>query len=246
MPAKKKRKQQAVGQPAQARSASSDAEAESPEQVQLRTRRGLRFLILFAVVMVVIIVGGVFYLRWSAARVTAANRYNGFDFLPVHQGSLILWTTRIEVNGQAYDIPFYIHPRDVESVLLQQGVTDWLVRPELRPAVLYLTFPVNAGSSVVIAGVEISRITGYRYDLLNIETHGALQRPAGNGTNTAVITCADANLTVGVLSFEAGENNMIFRDTRDPYCLHIQYVNASESIRVADRFAYGLLRIMPG
>jgi hypothetical protein len=246
MPAKKRQKRQAAEQPAPAQPASPDAEADSPEQAQLRTRRGLRFLILFAAVMVLVIVGGVIYLRWNAARVAAEYRYNGFDFSPVHQGSLTLWLTQIQSKGKAYSIPFYTHPRDAESVVLQQGVTDWLVRPELRPDVLYLTFPVNAGSSVVIAGVEISRITGFRYDLLNIETHGALQQPAGNETNTAVITCANATRSVGVLSFEAGKNDIIYRDTGNPYCLHIQYVNASESIRVADRFAYGLLRIMPG
>ena len=93
----------------------------------------------------------------------------------------------------------------------------------------------------------MSRITGYKYGLLDIDTHGAVQTPLpGNATDMAVVTCDQATMATGVLFFSQARQNAIYADQQDPYCIHLDYTNATEAVRVADRFAYGLLRVMPG
>lgn len=170
-----------------------------------------------------------------------ANRYNGFDFWQRPEGNISLWMTRIQVGAQPYEIPFYYHPRETESVLIEDHVGQFLI--ERRPKLLYFTFSPDAGSRPIVAGVELSRITGNRFHLLSIPTRSALQEPVVANSTIAVITCKNATGDVMVLQFNEGPQNRIYRDD-NPFCIRLEYVNASESIRVADRFAYRLVQIM--
>ena len=224
-----------------------ESPALSAEDELRRARKGRLFVIIFAVAVILLLIGGLVYLHWSRAHTAAVNQYNGFDFTQVQDGKLMLWATRIEAGGQPYIIPFYYHPRDVEQVAFQQGLTERFLTLGLRPQRIYITFAEDAGSIPVIGGVEISRITGYQNDLVNIDTRGALQTsPSSNATNVEVVRCADATANVSVLSFDLGGNDSIYQDAQDPYCIHFEYTSPNESIRVADRFAYGLVGIMPG
>lgn len=170
-----------------------------------------------------------------------ANRYNGFDFWQRPEGNISLWVTRIQVGPQPYEIPFYYHPRETESVLIEDRIGQFLL--ERRPKLLYFTFSPDAGSRPIIAGVELSRITGDRFQLLSIPTRSALQEPVVANSTIAVVTCANATGDVMVLQFNEGPQNRIYRDD-NPFCIRLEYVNASESIRVADRLAYRLVQIM--
>ncbi len=163
------------------------------------------------------------------------------------QGSSPLWVTEIVSHGQPYYIPFYYHPRELQNVVLERNVTDRFVDPSQRPKLIYITFSPDAGSYPVVGGVEISRITGFRYDLLNIETHSALKSAVNTtGAEQMVVTCANATQDTAVLSFDEGDKDLIYQDLQDPWCIHLEYMGENDSIMVADRFAYGLLRIMSG
>ncbi len=214
-------------------------------------KRGLLFFILFIIFVVVAIFGPLTYHSWQLRQEAKTNQYHGFDFKPVTNGETTFWVTQLDVGGQLYNIPFYFHPRDTEQVILQQGVTERFLNPKERPPLIYITVPRDGGSHPVVGGVEISRLTGYKYGLLKIDTRSALQAPATGGLETPVVTCADANENMTVLSFDPSEQNLIVEDKTNSYCIHLFYKNNSQSgdddsIRVADRFAYGLLRIMPG
>ncbi len=209
------------------------------------SKRSLLFVIIIAVVIVLVIVAPLAYRAWQSRQLLTENRYNGFDFVEQQFGNLTLWTTVIQARDQAYTIPFYFHPSETESVVMQPNITQRLRRNDLQPEVLYISFHPDAGSEAVIAGVEISRITGFRYNLLNIETHSALHEPVGSA-ETVIITCEDATASTGVIFFEEGDHSLVTEDAQNPYCIRLQYKDPGDAKRVADRFIYGILRIMPG
>jgi len=218
-------------------------EAPTAETEEPPRRPAILFVVISCILIALILFGSLFYVRWHRDKVAQENSYNGFDFTLLEQGSS-LWVTHLTVKGQPYVVPFYYHPRDTESVLMEQGITDrFFTRP---PSVIYLTFHPDGSAEEVIAGVEISRLLGYKYDLFNIETHGALQFRPDSSAERIILTCANATRETAILFFERGDKDYIYADEKNPWCIHLQYTSANESIRVADRFAYGLVRIMPG
>lgn len=209
------------------------APADAPEEpVKVWT-----FFVAFGIVLLLII-GITVYNSYQRDRERAENQYNGFDFAEAAGG---LWVTRIEVGQQPYDIPFYYHPRETEEVIIDRTATDPILRG--APRQIYISVAPDAGAQVVVAGVEISRITGAKYNLLNIDTKGALSSPAPGKLDVPVVSCANATPDVVVVQFVEGRDNLIAR-SQNPNCIILQYTDTNESVRVADRFAYMLLRIM--
>jgi hypothetical protein len=191
-------------------------------------------------ILCALVIGYYAYSAWSAQREREASRYNGFDFAQSAEG---FWVTRIETHSQPYDIPFYYHPRETESVVVHAGVTDPVLRP--KPSRIFISIDPDAGSTPVLGAVEIARITGYRYDLLNIPTSSALSRAAETKVDIPIINCNNVSLiapNTTVIQFvqDPAANAIV----RDGPCVILFYKDANESVRVADRYAYQLLRIM--
>ncbi|RME32288.1 hypothetical protein D6789_00025 [Candidatus Woesearchaeota archaeon] len=219
---------------------------QDPEQSS--SRAGLFFLVGFALFLVLIFFLVPLVQRALAARALEqqreANRYNGFTFEQLHDGGLEYWQTDLTVNGQPYTIQFHYHPRDVETILLEEGITDQLITQ--RPRALYLSLPPNAPSTLVLAGVEISKITGDRNGengILRIPTRGVLHEPVESGAPFPVLTCANATSQAVIIFFENGTQNRVYRD-ENPNCIRLEYVSPEDAVRVADRFSYDLLQII--
>lgn len=232
-----------TGQPTQRGAGAEGVEEAKPDP--RAERRALLFVIGVALLIILIFGGWIGYTRWHTLSVIEKNRYNGFDFTEMKEGNSTIWVTRIEANGQPYVIPFYYHPRETESVVLEERITDRF-QSKTPPKVIFLTFDPKSGTYPVIGGVEISRVTGYRYKLFNIETRSALQQPTGSGAEQLILTCANATQQAAILSFDFGDKNIVYRDQQNPWCIHLEYRTPEDAVRVADRFVYGLLRIMPG
>lgn len=204
--------------------------------------QSILFLVLFALLIFGLIAGPLAYRRWKAEKTREANQYHGFQFDQLPAG---LWQTEIIAKGQPYTIKFHYHPRDTENVSLEEGIVRTFFYKKRQPKEIYITLPPDGGSQPVVAAVDISKLTGERYNLLNIPTRSALQAPS-DLIDTPVITCADATNETSVFFFQQGPLDGIVRDQKNPFCIRFIYKNESESIRVADRFAYALLQIMPG
>jgi hypothetical protein len=202
---------------------------------------GIRTFIIIGAIVILLIAVPIGYSKWKTSSVTNKNTYNGFEFYEHAMGESLLWYTRIEVAGQAYDIPFYFHPREVEDVVIDPSVASRFYQG--LPDMLYLTVPSDAGSYPVLAGAQIARFTGNRYNLFNIPTKGALQSPV-EGLDQVIITCDDASESQWVFSFDQGDHNVILPDENNPYCVHFYSTNESEALRVANRFEFALLKIM--
>lgn len=110
------------------------------------------------------------------------------------------------------------------------------------PAQLFISVDPDAGPQVVVAGVEIARITGSKYNLLNIPTRSALSRPAQTQVDIPIVHCGQATGEIAVIQFvQDPQANAIVRDGN---CIILFYRTPEEAVKVADRYAYMLLRIM--
>jgi len=195
------------------------------------------FFIAFGIVLLLIIV----IVSWNAydRRTTAdENRYNGFDFAQA-EGSL--WVTRIEARGQPYNIPFYFHPRETEDIPVDSEATTPIYS---KPAEVYISVPPDAPSKIVVAGVEVARLLGTKYNLFNLNVHSALSSASDTKVDIPVYRCEDATPDRVIVQFVEGSKNAVARWTENPNCIVLQYTDVDESVRVADRFGYMLLKIM--
>lgn len=187
-------------------------------------------------ILIVLMISIYAFQSQQTKNVAEENRVNGFDFWESGE----FWVTRIQVGRQPYDIPFYHHPRELTDVVIRSDVTDPLLLQ--TPQLVVISVDPDAGSQAVIAGVEIARLTGSRYNLLNLPTQSALSR-AQEGVDMLVMTCDDAtNDTVVVQLVNDPTANAIVKDGN---CIILFYKTPEDSVRVADRFAYALLGIQP-
>jgi hypothetical protein len=210
----------------------SDEEEEGPASV----KGVIAFFIAFGIILAVI-VGIVAWNSYHNKALQAENSYNGFDFAQAQGG---LWITRIEARGQPYDIPFYFHPRDTEDVIVDPKATAPIYA---NPAEVVISVDPNAPSKVVIGAVEISRLLGSKYHIFNLYTHSALSAPPPTAMDIPIIDCRNATAQRVVIQFIEGKDDVIAVG-KNPNCIILQYTDANESVRVADRYAYMLLKIM--
>jgi hypothetical protein len=196
-----------------------------------------KVLVAFGIILVILL-GFFAYNQYRTKQEQVSNQYNGFDFAQAQGG---LWVTRIEIGRQPYDIPFYHHPKELEDVIIDRNA----IKPiEAAPRQVFIAIDPDAGAEPVVAGVEISRITGNKYGIYDIETRGALSRPVDGRTDLPVINCQNSTPDKVVIQFVEAKQNVITRSDRYPSCIIINYKNASESVRVADKYAYMLLKIV--
>ncbi len=193
-------------------------------------------------ILVLLLIDGAAYQSWKNRATISQDRYNGFDFAQADGG---LWVTRIQVREQPYDIPFYYHPRDLEDIIVRDHDAHRLLTVRNRTVEqVFVSVDPDAGAKVAaIAGVEIARLTGSKYGLLNLPTTGALTRPGNTTADYPVLTCKDATPQTVILQFEQDDaGNAIVRDGD---CVILFYQTPDDAVRVADRFAYLILGIMP-
>ena len=198
------------------------------------------YFILAVLVVAIFVFGYVGYTKYQENLEQESYTYNGFEFALAQNGDDSLWVTQISVQGQLYNIPFYFHPSATEEVLFSEGLAEGIVDNPNRPEKVYFTLSPDAGSRPVIAAVELSRLFGTKYNLLNMEVQSALTEPV-EGMDLATITCENATPGVLVIDFTLGSDNAVLHEGN---CVHVIYTSPEESIRVADRFAYEILKIM--
>lgn len=171
-----------------------------------------------------------------------SNKYNGFDFVEQDDG---LWYTMVQKGVQPYWIPFYYHPKDLEDIPVDSNIKGKFFEMRDNNGTIFITLDPDAGdNNVVIAGVEISRITGSRYDLLNVPTRSAFIKPPSSGsaeTETPIVTCADSNNKTLVVWLTLSHSNIAYSYD---YCVRLEAKDYKEMIKVADRTMYQLLGIM--
>ncbi|MBU0667232.1 MAG: hypothetical protein KKC26_07740 [Nanoarchaeota archaeon] len=143
--------------------------------------------------------------------------------------------TQLQIGIQPYDIPFHYHPKDLEDIVVEENIEDKIWA---KPKQIFITMSPDVTPNEGIAAVEIAKLTGNRYKLFNIPTKSALTKP---NNLTISITCMDAKEDVVVINFKKNKQNIVYSSGN---CIHVEYVDSNESIRVASAFAYHILKIM--
>jgi hypothetical protein len=169
--------------------------------------------------------------------------YNNFQFVKDGQ----LWITTAQKGDQPYRIPFYNHPSTLENIVAEPDVEQPLLEAGLNNesnVSVFISVDPTLSSRAVVGGVEISRLTGDRYDILNLPTRSGLLREPVNqsaATDTPIVTCDAASDDRIVIALRRGPSNLI---TTEGDCIVLEATNGENMLRVADRFAYMILGVM--
>jgi len=198
--------------------------------------------LIIGIIVLVLVVAAVMLIAKFTREDPSQYDYNFFKF--EKQG--MLWITYAEKDGQPYKIPFYYHPSELEDIVAHEGVEGILLKAsnEKSNSIVYITLDPELESKAVVAAVEISRLTGERYNILNLKTKGALTRPPTDSiasTQSPIVTCADASEDTIVIYMTLSKANFIHVEQG---CIVLEATSTEDLVRVADRFAYMIIGIM--
>ncbi len=171
------------------------------------------------------------------------REYNNFPFKKQNN----VWIVQAQKGDQPYQIQFHYPPWEVEDIISDPTAENTLIsasRNNRENTTVFITMDPSLSSRAVIAGVEISKLTGSRFNILNLETHGALteepKRKRAN-TNNPIVTCENANENNIVILLKVTDNNIIHQEGD---CIILEGKSAEDLIRVADKFAYKIMGVM--
>ncbi len=170
--------------------------------------------------------------------------YNNFVFT---QGPDGLWYVDLEINGVLYNIVFHYHPSDLENISVDPRVVSLINSlsnyvKNTSEGSLYISLDPEADASLAMAGVEVAKILGEKYNIYNIPTSAVYSRPFNDSLGTPVINCANRPPKSVVLEIRTGDSNSVFLE--DTYCIVVEGVDGNSTIKSADRLDYALLKIM--
>lgn len=205
----------------------------SSENSQKKENKDFRNFVIAAIILVVLFFGTIAINNYFNEKRTSSNDYNNFRFY--YDDNNNYWVTQIELHNRPYQIPFHYHPTELEEIIVQEGVED-IILADL-PEKILITVPRDSGSDIALAGIEISKLTGTRFQVFKINTSTAVNEPM---SGLPYATCANATENITVISFERGQDNIV---TGNNNCIHLKF-QEGDPIKVADAFAYHLLKIM--
>lgn len=162
--------------------------------------------------------------------------YNGFNIHKVNTGNGVFYYIKmfLESSAQPLVISTRHDPRTLENISVRGNLKDPIIKNNL-----YISFDKETTGVSVIAGMEISKITGNSF-LYNIPTSGAMIERI-EGKNITIKNCNDVDDNVGVIWLRLSNETRIYNENN---CIIIEGTNEYELIRGADRYILTLLGIM--
>jgi hypothetical protein len=161
--------------------------------------------------------------------------YNEFEFIQGPDGFYY-----VELNTAVGDshIPFYYHPRSLENLSYDQNITTELFFVQRRNGVVRIALDTEFLDDpyIVVAGVEISKITGRVFAM---PTASGFTSDVENITK--VFTCADANNTTFVIELRKGDEN---KAVSNGTCAILYSTSGRDAVMMADLFVYKTLGVM--
>jgi hypothetical protein len=210
-----------------------DADDSTPKK-----SKSLLFMII-ALVIIIAIIGGILLVSKYAFPNKNKIEYNHYVF-EKYEGNK--WMTQQLIRGQIYNIPFYYNPEQVLDIPVDpKSITAIRSFRAYTNGTVFITVDPYESSKVVIADVEYARILGTAYNIYNMKVASAISQQANQTTDIPVITCKDSSKNVLVIYQKVSDKNLI---SVKGNCITLESSNATESIRVADAFAFRLLNII--
>lgn len=213
------------------------SDAGSQEQGGASGSRDTILYISIAVVLVLIagFIGALMYAPDSADSPDMFT-YNGFRVTNV-SGQYYTYIKMPE-REQSHVIEMRESPNDAALVPMEKGIKQQILSAET----LYLVTDPDEESRIVIGMVEVGKIVGGKYDILNIPTVVGLTEPVPNSTEERqVITCENSTQQAPVIYFRKGDSNMVY--TEDS-CIIVEGTTGDEVILASDKLGYVLLGII--
>lgn len=206
-----------------------------------KPKRQTLYFIIFAGVLILILLGIIFVPRYLARQEFENNKYNSFEFIKQEDN---LWYTMLQRGAQPYWVPFYYHPRELEDIGVENNLRNKFFAIRDNNGSIFITLdPDSNNNTIVIAGVEIAKITGPS-GLLKVPTRSAFIKAPTNAsaeTATPIVTCNDANEKVMVIWLVLSNKNLVYSDGN---CIVLQAKSYTDTVKVADRLVYHLLGVM--
>jgi hypothetical protein len=220
-------------------SANNDTEEAADAKSSIKQRINLAVI---AGVLVVTFLLLVFVPKYLQESRFDDDKYNNYQFVKDSEG---YWQTYIEKQDQPYAILFHYHPSELEDVVVEAGLRAKFFLLRNNSGSVYIAIdPDSPDNTVVIAGVEIAKITGERYGLLGVPTFSAfIKQPTNVLTDivTPVVNCSKANDTTMVVRISLSNKNLV---SSRGNCIILEAASYHDTVRVADRLAYHILGIM--
>lgn len=216
------------------RSNESNNEALEPEETEeVSDKKSTKNLMLIVIIIIGLLVlfFSIKYLYHPETN-EESYMYNQFKFTRMSG----LWFTEIQAADKVFRIPTRYSPRELEQISIEPNVYGKVIGSRE----IYLTVSNNLSSVAVLAAIEVGRIIGTRYGVLNIPSTGALTEWAND--ETPVKTCKDAVNGTGIIWFKIGNKTAVYSDKN---CVIVQGKDEWDIVKAADRLAFGLLGIMP-
>ncbi len=218
---------------------------EKEKDIKLITKKSKDMYLIYAIIAILFVLGVIFSVRYFTKEkeetpIPETKVYNGFTFVKVGN----YWQTKIRTERSSgideYDILFHFTPDEVEFIPTEKNVRNQTITPYLfmNTKRVYITTNPEYPSSVVIGGVEISKIIG---QVFRKEVKGALTRPVNNKSNTPVITCDDLNDEQRVIYLKLGNETKIYSDNG---CIIVQGEDPIMLIKASERLAFEILKIL--
>ena len=159
--------------------------------------------------------------------------HNGFTFTETQCAQdRECWSTLVNLNIGAREIPFYYRPDQVQDVPVDPSAVVRVLNLTTRPDTsLTIAFDEGVPGEVGVAASNLARVTGER--VYNISTSG--------GVYGRDVTCADANATHAVVYIRDGDLNGV---TARDGCVFVVADEPEEVLRVTEAFRLHLLRIL--
>ena len=197
--------------------------------------------IILGLIIVAVIVYGSYQLINKATSKEDLSVYNGFAFEHRVTEKQDFWITHVQLSGDVYEVPFYNHPSGLEDYVYDDRVTEYLLRKGIQEIILAVH--PDAGSTPVLAGINIARVTGKFY---GISTSSALYVPEDEtyDLNITQVNCGDATGQKPIiwLTNTTVEPSVILSDD-EHFCIYVSG-EGDNILAAADLLVYKLLGIM--
>jgi len=212
----------------------SDVETKKP----VDSKKSLRTVLLIVFGVIIILAGIVLLSKYVFTNKNTVE-YNNYTFTKFEGNK---WMTQQLIREQVYNIPFYNNPTQVQDVVIDPNSIVRIRQFSYNPnGTTYISVEPNESSKTILAGVEYARILGNAYSIYNMNVKSAITRTTNASGSLPVMTCKNQSKDTFIIIQTMSDKNLI---SLKGNCVTIEYLNANESIRVADAFAFRLLNII--
>jgi hypothetical protein len=166
------------------------------------------------------------------------SMYNGYPLIKYENQ----WFIKVFIpeKNQSYDIEMRNSPFEVENISFNN--ISYTLNKIVNSQSIYLTVDPELSSLAVVGMIELSRVTGQRYDLYNIPTTGAITYSTNfTDPGTPIITCDNSTSKNLVILFELDSMNQIY--LRDD-CIVVSGKTEEDLVKTTDRLVYTLLGVI--